>query len=85
VTPAVGLNSSALYTNIPDSDFDYDTIESTNLTRSVLYRESDAGKSKAEVSTMENFPGFPDFHQPLPNRLSANLATAYDELTQAGS
>jgi len=27
---------------------DYDTIESTNLTRSVLYRESDAGKSKAD-------------------------------------
>jgi adenylyltransferase/sulfurtransferase len=27
---------------------DYDTIESTNLTRSVLYRASDAGKSKAE-------------------------------------
>lgn len=27
---------------------DYDKIESTNLTRSVLYRESDAGKSKAE-------------------------------------
>src|ERR1051326_5716016 len=27
---------------------DYDTIESTNLTRSVLYRECDAGKSKAE-------------------------------------
>lgn len=27
---------------------DYDTIESTNLTRSVLYREADAGKSKAE-------------------------------------
>src|SRR5678816_3723708 len=27
---------------------DYDTIESTNLTRSVLYRQSDAGKSKAE-------------------------------------
>jgi len=27
---------------------DYDTIESTNLTRSVLYRESDAGRSKAE-------------------------------------
>lgn len=27
---------------------DYDIIESTNLTRSVLYRESDAGKSKAE-------------------------------------
>ena len=27
---------------------DYDTIESSNLTRSVLYRASDAGKSKAE-------------------------------------
>jgi len=27
---------------------DYDTIESTNLTRSVLYRQADAGKSKAE-------------------------------------
>lgn len=27
---------------------DYDTIEPTNLTRSVLYREADAGKSKAE-------------------------------------
>jgi adenylyltransferase/sulfurtransferase len=27
---------------------DYDTIESTNLTRSVLYRATDAGKSKAE-------------------------------------
>lgn len=27
---------------------DYDTIESTNLTRSVLYRAADAGKSKAE-------------------------------------
>ncbi|HVR85296.1 MAG TPA: ThiF family adenylyltransferase, partial [Planctomycetota bacterium] len=27
---------------------DYDTIEPTNLTRSVLYRDSDAGKSKAE-------------------------------------
>ena len=42
-----------------------------------------AGKSKEEVSTMENFPGFPDFHQPLPNRLGSNLGTAYDELTQA--
>lgn len=29
---------------------DYDTIESSNLTRSVLYREADAGKSKAERS-----------------------------------
>ena len=44
-----------------------------------------AGKNKAEVSTMENFTGFPDFHQPLPNRLGSNLGTAYDELTQAGN
>lgn len=42
-----------------------------------------AGKTKAEISTLENFPGFPDFHQQLPNRLGANLGTAYDELTQA--
>jgi len=44
-----------------------------------------AGKSKEEVSTMENFPGFPDFHQPLPNRLGSNLGAAYDELTQTGA
>jgi glyoxylase-like metal-dependent hydrolase (beta-lactamase superfamily II) len=42
-----------------------------------------AGKTKAEASTLENFPGFPDFHQALPNRLGSNLGTAYDELTQA--
>ncbi|MFT3869143.1 MAG: MBL fold metallo-hydrolase [Nibricoccus sp.] len=42
-----------------------------------------AGKTKAEVSTLENFPGFPDFHQKLPNRLGGNLGVAYDELTQA--
>lgn len=40
-----------------------------------------AGKNKAEIATMENFAGFPDFHQPLPNRLGANLGVAYDELT----
>jgi glyoxylase-like metal-dependent hydrolase (beta-lactamase superfamily II) len=44
-----------------------------------------AGKTKAELSTLENFPGFPDFHQALPNRLGANLGIAYDELTQAKS
>jgi len=44
-----------------------------------------AGKNKAEISTMENFPGFPDFHQPLPNRLGSNLGTAYDELTSTKS
>ncbi len=40
-----------------------------------------AGKPKTEIVALENLPGFPDFHQPLPNRLGANLGTAYDELT----
>lgn len=44
-----------------------------------------AGKTKAEISTLENFPGFPEFHQKLPNRLGSNLGVAYDELTQAKS
>lgn len=44
-----------------------------------------AGKTKAEVSTLENFVGFPDFHQALPNRLGSNLGVAYDELTQVKS
>jgi glyoxylase-like metal-dependent hydrolase (beta-lactamase superfamily II) len=43
----------------------------------------DAGRSKAEIVTLENFPGFADFHLPLPNRLSGNLSVAYDELTAA--
>ena len=42
-----------------------------------------AGRSKAEISTMENYPGFPDFHDKLPNRLGSNLGIAYDELTAA--
>lgn len=42
-----------------------------------------AGKSKEEISTLENFPGFTDFHQKLPNRLGGNLGVAYDELTAA--
>jgi glyoxylase-like metal-dependent hydrolase (beta-lactamase superfamily II) len=46
-------------------------------------REIAAGKSKAEIATLENLPGFPDFHQQRPNRLSSNLNVAYDELTGA--
>ena len=42
-----------------------------------------AGKSKAEIATLENFPGFEDFHLPRPNRLGQNLSVAYDELTEA--
>jgi cyclase len=48
-------------------------------------REIAAGKSKGEIATLENLPGFPDFHQPRPNRLSANLNVAFDELTSAGA
>lgn len=44
-----------------------------------------AGLTKAEISTLENFEGFQDFHQALPNRLGANLGVAYDELTQPKS
>jgi len=44
-----------------------------------------AGKSKPELIALENFPGFPDFHEPLPNRLGLLLGAAYDELsTRAG-
>jgi cyclase len=41
-----------------------------------------AGEPKEKIVALENLPGFPDFHQPLPNRLSSNLSTAYDELTE---
>lgn len=44
-------------------------------------KEIAAGKSKAEIVALENFPGFDDLHAPLPNRLQTNLSVAYDELT----
>ncbi|ACB73868.1 MBL fold metallo-hydrolase [Opitutus terrae] len=44
-----------------------------------------AGRSKDEIVALENFPGFPDYHQPRPNRLTANLGVAYDELTEKRS
>jgi glyoxylase-like metal-dependent hydrolase (beta-lactamase superfamily II) len=40
-----------------------------------------AGREKPEVVALENMPGFPDFHTPLPNRLGLVLGAAYDELT----
>lgn len=40
-----------------------------------------AGAPRDEVVKLENLPGFPEFHQPAPNRLGANLGVAYDELT----
>jgi cyclase len=44
-------------------------------------REIAAGKSREEIIALDNLPGFPDFHQPLPNRLGMNFGVAYDELT----
>ncbi len=41
-----------------------------------------AGEPKEKIVALENFPGFPDFHLPLPNRLAGNLGAAYDELTE---
>ena len=41
-----------------------------------------AGAPKEKIVAMENFPGFPDYHLPLPNRLGGNLSAAYDELTE---
>ena len=41
-----------------------------------------AGKAKADIVALENFPGFDDLHSPLPNRLQGNLSVAYDELTE---
>jgi len=40
-----------------------------------------AGRDKPTVVALENFPGFPDFHAPLPNRLGMVLGAAFDELT----
>ena len=41
-----------------------------------------AGEPKERIVVLENLPGFPDFHQPLPNRLGQNLGVAFDELTE---
>ena len=44
-----------------------------------------AGQTKEQITALENFPGFPEFHQTLPNRLGTDLGVAYDELTAARS
>jgi cyclase len=41
-----------------------------------------AGKSREEIVALANLPGFDDFHTPAPNRLSSNLAAAFEELTE---
>lgn len=47
--------------------------------------EIKAGKSKEEITKLENLAGFPDFHVPpgRGNRLPSNLSVACDELTGA--
>jgi glyoxylase-like metal-dependent hydrolase (beta-lactamase superfamily II) len=45
-------------------------------------KEIAAGRSRAEILSLANLPGFSDFHAPLPNRLGSNLAAVYDELTE---
>jgi cyclase len=40
-----------------------------------------AGRDKAAVVALDNLPGFPDYHTPLPNRLGLVLGAAFDELT----
>jgi len=47
--------------------------------------EIKAGKPRAEIVKLENFPGFPNLHVPPGpgNRLGGNLGAAYDELTNA--
>ncbi|MFM1851062.1 MAG: hypothetical protein RIS54_746 [Verrucomicrobiota bacterium] len=40
-----------------------------------------AGDSRETIVALDNLPGFPDFHQPTPNRMAMNLGAAYDELT----
>ena len=44
-------------------------------------KEIAAGHDKPAVIAVENMPGFPDFHTPLPNRLGLVLGAAFDELT----
>ena len=45
--------------------------------------EIGAGHDKPAVVALENMPGFPDYHAPLPNRLGLILGAAFDELTEA--
>ena len=44
-------------------------------------KEIAAGHDKPAVVALENLPGFPDYHAPLPNRLGMVLGAAFDELT----
>ena len=43
-----------------------------------------AGRTKEQITALDNLPGFPDFHVPPPTRLPSILGTVYDELTAKG-
>lgn len=43
-----------------------------------------AGRPHEDLLTLENLPGFDDYHQPRPNRLANNLDAAWAELEAAG-
>jgi cyclase len=47
-------------------------------------KKINAGESRDKIITLDNLPGFPDFHAPMgpTNRLPANLGVAFDELTE---
>lgn len=48
----------------------------------LVQKDIAAGKSKAEIMTLPNLPGFPDFHANPAPRFATALGVAYDELTE---
>ncbi len=44
-----------------------------------------AGEPREKIVALDNLPGFPDYHTPLPNRLGLNLGVAFDELSEKKS
>ena len=48
-----------------------------------VQKEIAAGHDKPTVVALEDLPGFPDYHAPMPNRLGSVLGAAFDELTEA--
>jgi cyclase len=48
-----------------------------------VQKEIAAGHDKPTVVALDNMPGFPDYHAPLPNRLGLILGAAFDELTES--
>ena len=53
------------------------------LTAVLAHTENEiaAGRTREQIITLTNLPGFEDFHVQTGSRLPANLGAAYDELT----